>query len=74
MPFGPDQPEVARRVEVAQAGVRLPARKLNPARLRAAVRQAIDMRPGAERVAAAFTRTGGAIPAADALEQLVSGS
>lgn len=32
VPFGRDQPEVARRVQVAGAGVRLPARKLNPAR------------------------------------------
>ena len=30
IPFGRDQPEVARRVEVARAGVRLPAHKLTP--------------------------------------------
>ena len=34
VPFGRDQPEVARRVEVARAGVRLPASKLTPTRLR----------------------------------------
>ena len=33
IPFGRDQPEVARRVEIAHAGVRLPARKLSPDRL-----------------------------------------
>ena len=51
VPFGRDQPEVARRVEVAGAGVRLPAGKLTPERLRKAVRHAIELRPGAERIA-----------------------
>ena len=46
VPFGRDQPEVSRRVEVARAGVRLPARKLTPARLRAAVREAIEAPTG----------------------------
>ena len=73
VPFGRDQPEVARRVEVAQAGVRLPAHRLSPERLRAAVRQAIDQRPGAERIAAAFAAAGGPEAAADALEQLTPG-
>jgi MGT family glycosyltransferase len=39
VPFGRDQPEVARRVEVAGAGARLPARRLSPERLRAKVRE-----------------------------------
>jgi MGT family glycosyltransferase len=71
VPFGRDQPEVARRVEVARAGVRLPARKLSPERLRAAVRQAIARRSGAERIAAAFAAAGGAPAAAAALEDLL---
>lgn len=71
VPFGRDQPEVARRVEVARAGVRLPARHLDPPRLRAAVREALTLRPGAERIAAAFARAGGPAAAADALESLV---
>jgi MGT family glycosyltransferase len=70
IPFGRDQPEVARRVEIARAGVRLPARKLTPARLRAAVEEAIDLRGGAERIAAAFEAAGGPAAAADALETL----
>ena len=70
VPFGRDQPEVARRVEVAGAGVRLPARKLNAGRLRAAVHDAIVLRPGAERVATAFRAAGGTPAAADALEGL----
>jgi MGT family glycosyltransferase len=70
IPFGRDQPEVARRVEVAGAGVRLPAHKLNPTRLRTAVRDAINLRPGAQRIAAAFAAAGGPTAAADALETL----
>ena len=68
VPFGRDQPEVARRVEVARAGTRLPAGRLNPARLREAVRQAMTMREGAARVAQAFAAAGGGPAAADALE------
>lgn len=51
VPFGRDQLEVARRAEVAGAGVRLPAPRLNPQRLRAAVAEAIGRRDGAQRVA-----------------------
>jgi MGT family glycosyltransferase len=71
VPFGRDQPEVARRVEVAGAGVRLPRREFRPERLRAAVRRAIELRPGAERIAAAFAAAGGPSAAADALEELL---
>ncbi len=69
VPFARDQPEVARRVEVAGAGSRLPAFRLRPDRLRAKVREAIGCRPGAERVAAAFAAAGGAAAAADAFER-----
>ncbi|MGI8920602.1 MAG: glycosyltransferase [Solirubrobacteraceae bacterium] len=69
VPFGRDQLEVARRVEVSGAGSRLPARRLHPQRLRAKVRQAIACRPGAERIASAFRSAGGATAAADAIEQ-----
>jgi MGT family glycosyltransferase len=71
VPFGRDQLEVARRVEVSGAGTRLPARRLRPDRLRAKVREAIACRAGAERIAAAFADTGGPAAAADAfLEEL----
>jgi len=70
VPFGRDQPEVARRVEVAGAGIRLPARKLRAEPLREAVSRAIELRPGAERIAAAFAAAGGAVAAADELERL----
>ena len=71
VPFGRDQPEVARRVEVAGAGVRLPGRKLSPDRLRDAVRRAIELRPSAECIASAFAAAGGAIAAANELEALI---
>jgi MGT family glycosyltransferase len=69
VPFGRDQLEVARRVEVSGAGTRLPAGRLTPARLRAKVREAIRLRAGAERVAAAFEAAGGAPAAADEVER-----
>jgi UDP:flavonoid glycosyltransferase YjiC (YdhE family) len=72
VPFGRDQFEVARRVEVAGAGVRLPAPRLRADRLRAAVRQARTMRDGAQRVAEGFVAAGGAVAAADALEALAT--
>jgi MGT family glycosyltransferase len=69
VPFGRDQFEVARRVEVADAGTRLPASRLRPDRLRAKVREAMTKTEGAKRVAAAFAAAGGALAAADAFER-----
>jgi UDP:flavonoid glycosyltransferase YjiC (YdhE family) len=70
VPFGRDQPEVARRVEVAGAGVRLlPLARLTGACLREAVQQAMSRRDGARRIAEAFATAGGPT-AADALEAL----
>jgi MGT family glycosyltransferase len=68
VPFGRDQLEVARRVQVARAGTRLPARRLTPDRLRAKVLQAIGMAGGAARVAAGFRAAGGPAAAATAIE------
>ncbi len=68
VPFGRDQLEVARRVEIAQAGTRLPAKRLRPDRLRAKVREAMACTEGARRIAAAFAATGGSHTAADAFE------
>ena len=75
VPFGRDQFEVARRVEVAGAGVRLPARQLRPDRLGDAIARARTMTAGARRVAAGFTAAGGAGAAADAVDaRLVAAS
>jgi MGT family glycosyltransferase len=68
VPFGRDQLEVARRVDVARAGTRLPARRLTAERLRAKVAEAMTMTEGAARVAAGFTAAGGATAAATAIE------
>jgi UDP:flavonoid glycosyltransferase YjiC (YdhE family) len=72
VPFGRDQFEVARRVEVAQCGTRLPARKLTARRLSTAIRQAMTMTDGALRVAAGFAATGGVARGVDLFEQRVS--
>ena len=70
VPFGRDQFDVARRVELSGGGVRLPAPRLNGERLVEAVRTAMGMRAGAERLAAAFAAAGGPLAAVDALEEL----
>jgi MGT family glycosyltransferase len=68
VPFGRDQLEVARRVEVSGAGSRLPASRLSPDRLRLKVREALTKAEGAKRVAQAFAAAGGPRAAADAFE------
>lgn len=68
VPFGRDQLEVARRVEIAGAGTRLPAGRLSPDRLRTRVHEAMTKAAGARRVAAAFDAAGGPTAAADAFE------
>jgi UDP:flavonoid glycosyltransferase YjiC (YdhE family) len=68
VPFGRDQLEVARRVEVSGAGSRLPASRLSPDRLRLKVREALAKAEGAKRVAKAFAAAGGPRAAADAFE------
>jgi MGT family glycosyltransferase len=72
VPFGRDQLEVARRVEVARAGTRLPAKRLTAKRLRAAVKEAIRCEEGARRIAEGYRKAGGPLAAADALEALIS--
>jgi MGT family glycosyltransferase len=69
VPFGRDQFEVARRVEVAGAGTRLPAKRLTPERLRDQVRQAMGCGEGARRVADGYVAAGGPSAAADAIER-----
>ncbi|MDT5335227.1 MAG: hypothetical protein QOD90_732 [Mycobacterium sp.] len=68
VPHGRDQFEVARRVEVAGCGTRLPARRLTASRLKAKTLQAISMTEGARRVAEGFVATGGVRRGADVLE------
>jgi UDP:flavonoid glycosyltransferase YjiC (YdhE family) len=68
VPFGRDQLEVARRVEVAGAGSRLRAARLRPDRLRDKVREAMTMTAGAKRIQRAFAAAGGPPAAADTFE------
>jgi UDP:flavonoid glycosyltransferase YjiC (YdhE family) len=72
VPFGRDQFEVAERVVRIGAGTRVLPADLSARSLRAAIREAIEMRAGAERVAAGFARAGGAPAAAGALESLLA--
>jgi UDP:flavonoid glycosyltransferase YjiC (YdhE family) len=74
VPFRQDQFKVARRVEVADAGTRLPAGRLRPDRLRAAVREAMTKRARAERIASVFAAAGGPKAAVEALEELPGGT
>ncbi len=69
VPFGRDQFEVARRVEVAGAGTRLPARRLTVGRLRHRVLSAMSMTVGVEAVAAGFVATGGMWRGANLVER-----
>jgi len=70
VPFGRDQLEVARRAEVAGAGTTVPARRLDAARLRAAIRAAMSKSKGAGEVAAGYQATGEAGTGADAVQAL----
>jgi MGT family glycosyltransferase len=74
VPFGRDQMEVARRVEVADAGTRLPVQRLSADRLRRKVREAMTKAAGARRVADGFEATGGPLAAANAFEALAGTS
>lgn len=68
VPFGRDQLEVARRVETAGAGTRLPAKRLRADRLQRKIREAMMKAEGAKRIADAFAAAGGAKAAAEAIE------
>ena len=68
-PLGSDQFEVARRVDVAEAGVLIRPAELTSERLRGAVHAAVQRRLGAERIAVAFQRAGGGSAGATAIEE-----
>ena len=70
VPWGRDQLESARRVQVADAGTYVPRRRLTVDRLRTAVREAKARTAGAQRIAEAFASAGGADKAVDLLTQL----
>ena len=70
VPWGRDQSDVGRHVEVAGAGCVLPKGRLHTERMRVAIRTTRERRPGAQRIAAAFAASGGPRVAADVLEEL----
>jgi UDP:flavonoid glycosyltransferase YjiC (YdhE family) len=74
VPFGRDQPEIARRVTEAGAGVSLKPKQLTPERLRSALADARALTDGARRAAATMRSSGGAAAFADAASTLVAGT
>jgi MGT family glycosyltransferase len=70
VPFGRDQPEVARRVVEAGAGVQLRTKDLTPERLRASVREALAMRAASASASARLHASGGGARFADAVGEL----
>lgn len=76
VPTSWDQPDNARRVVEAGAGVRLAARRCTPQRLRAAVEQVLDdesYRRNAQRLGRRLNEANGADSAAELLESLATG-
>ena len=74
VPFGRDQPEVARRVVEAGAGVSLPAKKLDAQRLRAAVLEAQAMRSSAEQAGRTLREHGGGEQLAEICQRWLDGA
>ena len=71
MPLGNDQPGVAARVAAHGAGVVIPRRKLNPHRLRNAVRMVLEkesFRAAAHELKKAMQEIDGLARAADLIE------
>jgi UDP:flavonoid glycosyltransferase YjiC (YdhE family) len=73
VPFGRDQPEIARRVSECRAGVTLAPKRLTPERLRDALRRARALGPDARAVAARLDPSGAPARFADAAATLVAG-
>jgi MGT family glycosyltransferase len=71
VPFGRDQFEVAKLVRLSGCGTVVMPDQLNPDTLASAVREAMTMGDGADRVAEGFRRAGGSVAGADAVEGLV---
>jgi UDP:flavonoid glycosyltransferase YjiC (YdhE family) len=71
VPWGRDQAETARRVELCGAGVQVPRARLSAAQLRTAIAQAWNCKAGAEAVARGFAAAGGARRGVDVLESLI---
>ncbi|PZT97058.1 MAG: glycosyltransferase [Gordonia sp. (in: high G+C Gram-positive bacteria)] len=71
VPFGRDQPEIARRITEAGVGVSIPAKKLTPLKLREAVNAAVARRSRSVEVARGLAELDPAAAFADAAGGLV---
>ena len=71
IPWGRDQNETARRVEVSGAGKMIPRKKLSSDRLKNAVKQALDKKNEAEKIAESFKKAGGAKRAVGQIRKLL---
>lgn len=71
VPFGRDQPEIARRITEAGVGVSIPAKKLTPLKLREAVNAAVARRSQSVEVARGLAELDPAAAFADAAGGLV---
>ncbi len=71
VPWGRDQSETARRVEVSGCGTMLPKNRLNAERLKEAVHGAMNCSQGAATIAQAFQEAGGAKRAVKAISDLL---
>ena len=71
IPFGRDQLEVARRVDHAEAGVRLLPKQLTASGLAAAVNRARGLQAGARDMARDFEAAGGSAAAADVFAEML---
>jgi MGT family glycosyltransferase len=71
IPWGRDQSETARRVEVCGAGTMLPKNKLREDRLKKAIQNALNCKERAVIIAEAFKNAGGAKRAVAEIESLM---
>jgi MGT family glycosyltransferase len=72
IPCGRDQSETSRRVEISGSGTMLPKNKLNEQRLQKAIKEAMNRKPGAKKIAQAFANAGGAKRAVKAIDDLLN--
>lgn len=72
VPWGRDQSETARRVELSGAGVMVRPGRLTPERLRDAVREAQTCKSGARKVAEGFAAAGGGKRSAELVSQVLT--
>jgi MGT family glycosyltransferase len=71
IPWGRDQRETARRVEVSGSGTMLPKSRLNAKHLHAAAIEAMSRKEGAANIARAFAQAGGAQRAVEEINRLM---